>query len=130
MTGAQPYPRLGLGGFPQHPLEGKAPAVQPGRHAGLIRQDGRHGPGRQQAIPGLGHLCLQRLGDLLTEKVRVMELHHALAVPPPAAGRPGIPVDRRDLVPPRASATAVFSPVGPAPAMTERIEDPFRLRAW
>jgi hypothetical protein len=73
--------------------------VQPGRHAGLVRHGDRHGPGRQQAVPDLGHLSQQRVGNLLTERVRVMELHHALAVPPLAGVRPGIAVDHRDLVP-------------------------------
>ena len=99
MPGAQPHPGLGLGGFPQHPLEGETPAAQPGRHARLARQHGRHGPGRQQAVPDLGHLSQQRIDHLLTEKVRMVELHHALAVPLPAAVRPGITVDHRDLVP-------------------------------
>jgi hypothetical protein len=31
--------------------------------------------------------------------VRVMELRHALAVPPLAVGWPGIAIDHRDLVP-------------------------------
>ena len=82
MAGAQLDPGLGLGGGSQHPLEGNAPAVQPGRHAGLAGQHGRRRPGRQQAGPDLGHLSQQRLGDLLPEKVRMVELHHALAVPP------------------------------------------------
>jgi hypothetical protein len=47
----------------------------------------------------LGHPGEQRIGDLLTEKVRVVELHHALAVLPPVAGRPGIAIDDRDFVP-------------------------------
>jgi len=99
MAGTQPHPGLSLGGFSQHPLEGKAPAVQPGRNIGLARQDGRHGPGRQQTLANLGHLSHQRINDLLTEKVWVMELHHALAVPRLAVGWPGITIDHRDLVP-------------------------------
>jgi hypothetical protein len=100
VTGAQLHPRLGHGGGPQHPLEGEPPAVQPSRHAGPARQHGRLRPGRQQAPPDLRHLSDQRIGDLLTEKVRVMELHHALAIPPLAAARARIAVDNRDLVPP------------------------------
>ena len=73
--------------------------MQAGLHAGLARQCGRHRSGREQAVPHLGHLGEQRVGDLRTEKVRVMELHHALAVPPAVAARPGIAIDDHDFVP-------------------------------
>ena len=123
MAGAQLDPGLGTGGFSQHPLEGNAPAVQPGRHSGLAGQNGRHRPSRQQAGPDLGHLSQQRLGDLLPEKVRMMELHHALAVPP-LAGWPRITVDHRDPAPAPRQRDRGVQPGRPRPDDNRTHEDP------
>jgi uncharacterized protein YejL (UPF0352 family) len=49
-------------------------------------------------MPDLRHLRQQRVRDLLAEKVRVMELHHAPAIPPLAALGPRIAVDQRHFV--------------------------------
>ena len=73
--------------------------MQPGWLAGLAGQGGRLRSGREQAVPDLGHLGEQRIRDLLAEEVRMMELHHALAVLPLAAVRPAITIDDRDVVP-------------------------------
>lgn len=44
----------------------------------------------------------------------MMEPHHALAVPPPAVGWPGITIDHRDLVPaPRQADTPARGPASP-----------------
>ena len=71
--------------------------MQPGGHAGLARYGGRLCSGCQQAVPDLRHLGQQRVRDLLAEKVRVMELHHAPVVPPLAALGPPIAVDHHHV---------------------------------
>ena len=73
--------------------------MQPGGRAGLARYGGRLRPGRQQAMPDLRHLGQQRVRDLLAKKVRMVELHHAPAIPPLASAGPRIAFDHHHLVP-------------------------------
>ena len=54
----------------------------------------------------------------------MVELHHALAVPLPAAARPGITVDHRDLVPPPRQRDRGIQPGRPRPDDNRTHEDP------
>jgi hypothetical protein len=98
VTGPQRDPRLRFGGCPQYALEDEASAVQPGRYAGHARHRGRLRPGREQAVPDIGHLGQHRIHHLLAEEVGVMELHHPAAIPPLAAVRSAVTIDDLNLV--------------------------------
>lgn len=98
--------------------------MQPGLRAGLAGQCGWRRSGREQAVPHLGHLGEQRIGDLLTEKcgwwncITPLRSHHR---------SPDGPGSRSMIVtscPRRASAIPVYRPVGPAPTMTARMPVP------
>jgi hypothetical protein len=90
---------LRLGGCSQDPLEEETPAAQPDHPPRRIGQGDQLSSGCDQVIQDLRHLGEKSLHDLLTEAVRVVELHYASAIPRPIPVRAGVAIDGRDLMP-------------------------------
>jgi hypothetical protein len=99
VTDAQRDAGLRLGGCPQDPFEDETPAAQPDHPPGQLGQGDLLSPSCDHVIQDLRHLGEKSLHDLLTEAVRMVELHHAPTIPRPVPVRPGVTIDDRDLMP-------------------------------
>jgi hypothetical protein len=101
VAGQQRHTGLGHRGRAQDAFERAAPALHAGEPACLVtarRHLGPLRPGGQQRLPHLGNLGVQRIQDLLADRVRVVELHDATPLPRAVRRRTTIPVHDRHTV--------------------------------